>query len=498
MRKRTAALLFLGLVLVLVAGTLAALRTRWAGEKVCRAAAARVEAATGLSLTFDACRLDLFGLSVEVDGMELSKGPGSPAFAADSVTARLAAVQALGRQIHLEKLSLVRPRLHVVRPALPGAPKGATCPPAFLSRFEIRHLEVEQGELDVKVGERRLRVEGIDVHTDPGRRSLRSLARPGRRDRLQVTTGPAHLEVAGRSFDAARTSLAAEIAADLSGAEVSRAEVELDGAKLGLTGRIEDLCAPRLDLQVTAAGPLAAMASLAGERLDAEGAAAVSMHVKGKPAHAALSGHVSTRAVRVKRFTVGDLDADLHLEGDRVVVDRLVAPVQGGRLTARGTVQLARGLPMTAEADLAGADLGEILDRLGVRGPWITMRLDGKGRVAGTLWPVQLSGQAEVGVRDFKVLTRPYQEGAGDAGILAFDHARVESGLRIDRQGLYFDAARAKIGRGILRADGAVHFSRAGGFWVKASGEADLDATGRIASIPWGGLATMSSATSPR
>jgi translocation and assembly module TamB len=490
-RKRTAALLFLGLVLVLVAATLATLRTRWAGEKVCRAAAARVESATGLSLTFDACRLDLFGLSVEVDGMKLSKGLGPPAFAADSVTARLAAVQALGRQIHLEKLSLVRPRVQVVRPALPEAPKGATCPPAFLSRFEIRHLEVEQGELDVVVSDRRLRVEGIDVHSDPGRRSLRSLARPGRRDRLQVTTGPAHLQLAGRSFDAARTSLAAAIAADLSGAEVSRAEVELDGARLGLTGRIEDLCAPRLDLEVTAAGPVAAMAALAGERLDAEGLATVSMRVKGKPAQAALSGHLSTRALRVTRFTVGDVDADLHLEGDRVVVDRLVAAAQGGQLTVRGTVQLARGLPMTAEADLAGADLGEILDRLGVHGAWITMRLDGKGRVTGSLWPVQLSGQADVGVRDFKVLTRSYQEGAGDPGILAFDHARIESALRIDRQGLYFDAARAKIGRGLLRADAAVHFSRAGGFWVKVSGEADLDATGTIASIPWGGLATV-------
>ena len=212
MRKRTVATLFLGLVLVLVAATLLALRTPWAGERVCRVAAARVEAATGLTLSFDACRLDVFGLSVEVDGMKLSSGSGPPVFAAEAVTARLAAVQALGRQIHLEQLSLVRPRVEVARAELPDQARGAACPPAFLSRFEIRHLQVEQGALDLALGDRRLRVEGIDVRSDPGRRSLRDLAHPGRRARVEVTTGQAHLEAAGRSFDAGRVSLSAEIA----------------------------------------------------------------------------------------------------------------------------------------------------------------------------------------------------------------------------------------------------------------------------------------------
>jgi translocation and assembly module TamB len=450
-----------------------------------------VEAATGLSLSFDACRLDVFGLSVEVDGMRLSRDSGPPVFVAEAVTARLAAVQALGRQIHVERLSLVRPRLELARAQLPEQAPGATCPPAFLSRFEIRHVQVEQGALDVALGDRRLRVEGIEIRSEPGRRSLRELARPGRRDRVQVSTGPAHLELAGRSFDAGRLFASGEIAPDLSAAEISRAEVQLGLARLGLSGRVDHLCAPRLDVEVTAEGPVATLAALAGKRLEAQGAATVSAHVEGRPVQPELTARVATRGVRVGRFTPGDLVAELHLDRDRVIVDRLVAAAQGGQVVARATIKLARGLPLTAEADLAGVDLGEILDRLGVSGPWITMRLDGTGRVSGTLWPVQLAGETDLGVRDFKVLTRSYKDGAGDPGVLAFDRARVESKVRIDAQGLYFEGARARIGRGLLHADAAIHFSSAGGFWVKASGEADLDAAGRIASVPWGGLAAL-------
>ena len=490
MRKRTAAALLLGLLVVLVASSLWVLRTRWAGERVCRAAAARVEGATGLRLSFDACSLDVFGLSVELKGFTLSRGSGPPVFEAEAVSARLAAVQALGRQIHLDRVSLVKPRLKVAAAELP-AQKGGGCPPPFLSRFDIRRLEVLDGALDLSAGGEQLSVQGIEIRSGPGRRSLRGLAGPGRRTRVEVRTGPAHLAVDGRAFDAGRLLLSAEVARDLSVLDLRRAEVELYGGQLALSGRVENLCAPRLDLEAAVDGPVSALAELAGRHPDSEGTVQIRARIVGPFWAPTLSGRATTRGVRVGKFTAGDLDADLRLAGRSLVVDRLLATAEGGQLVARGTLQLERGLPLTAEAELGGVDLGEIIDRLGVSGPWVTMRLDGRGRVSGGLWPVDLSGEAEVGIRDFKVLTRSYKDGAGDPGILVLDKGRVETRIRIDRQGLYFDGARARVGRGLLHADAGIHFSSAGGFWVKAAGQVDLSALSRIAAVPWGGLATV-------
>jgi translocation and assembly module TamB len=481
----------LGLVVGLVLATTAVLRTRWASERVCRAAAARVEGATGLRLSFDSCSLDVFGLSVEVRGVVLALPAGRPVFTAEAVSARLAAVQALGRQVHLERLSLLKPRLTVERDEAPAAPKDMACPPDFLQRFDIQRLEVEDGALDLAVGGRRLSVEGIAVRSSPGRRSLRVLTGPGRRTKVEVSTGLARLVLPSRTFEAARLHLAGEVERDFSSAEISAARAELGGARVGVAGKIENLCAPRLDLEATADGPLSALAALAGTQLKAEGTAALALRVKGRPAAPELSARFTTRGVQVGRFVPGDATVQLHLQGDQVVVDRLTVATAAGQVAARGTVRLARGLPVTMDGDLLAVDLGEVLDRLGVRGPWITVRIDGRARLAGTLDPPQLSGELTAGLLDFKVLTRSYLQGADDPGVVAFERGNVESRVRVDARGLYFDAARVRVGRGLLQTDAAIHFSSAGGFWVRTSGQADLSATGRIATVPWAGLATL-------
>jgi translocation and assembly module TamB len=492
-KKRTAALVFLGVVIGLIVATLLVLRTAWAGDRICRAAASRVEAATGLRFAFGACRLDVIGLSVEVDQASLSPPDGPPVFSADAVSARLAAVQALGRQVHLARLTLVKPRVALARPAAPAEAASLRCPPAFLDRFEIREFEVEDGAVDVAVGKTRLRLQGVEVRSSPGRGGLRRLAGAARRVRLAVKTGPARLDLAARTFEVGGAALETEVANDLSGATLSRAEVELSGARLGVTGAVTNLCDPTLDVRLTADGPVAALAALAGVHLDAEGTASLQVNAKGRPAAPALSGRLVTRGARIGKFTPGDIEAELRLEGRTLRVERVAIPAQGGMVVARARLELAKGLPLEAQGDFTGVDLGEILDRLGVRGPWVTLRLTGKGQVAGTLLPLQLAGEAEAEGRDFKVMTRSFREAvpAGEPGILAVERGHVESKLHIDLSGLYFEGARLKIGRGTLRTDAAIHFRKVDGFQVKVAGEVDLDALGRISTIPLGGLAEV-------
>jgi translocation and assembly module TamB len=94
-RKRTAALLFLGIVLALVAGTLSVLATPWAGRELCALAASRVRAASGLEVSAGACRVRPLGLELELDALRV--GPAAaPVFEADAVAVRLAPVQAFG------------------------------------------------------------------------------------------------------------------------------------------------------------------------------------------------------------------------------------------------------------------------------------------------------------------------------------------------------------------------------------------------------------------
>jgi translocation and assembly module TamB len=488
-KKRTLAVASLALVAALVLTTLAVLRTAWAGERICRLAAARVEAATGLALSFTACRVDPLGVSVDAEGVALGP-PGAPVFAADALSARLAPVQALGRQLHLERVALVRPRLAIAIAGGEGG--GGACPPPFLAGIEIRQLEISDGGIDLVLpGGSRVEVEALEVRSRPPERTLRALT-AARRARLDVSTGAVRVTGGGRSFAAARVAADAELALDLSAMELGRASAEVDGAKLSVEGRVRNLCAPRLDLTARAEGPLAALLALGGLAVsDVEGTAAIEAHLAGEPARPAVTATLRTRGVRIDRYVAGDAEAQVRLGPDALIVDRVAVAGDGGTVVAHGTVRLARGVPIDAEVDAGGVDLAEVLDRLGVTGPWITARLDGKGHIAGTLSPPKLEGTFSGEVRGFKALTRSWAVGAGDPGILAFGKGSIETGVRVDREGIAFDRARLTVGRGTVEADGIAHFELARGFSVRCRGEVDFSALGRIAEVPWGGRGTV-------
>ncbi|MFY3742873.1 translocation/assembly module TamB domain-containing protein [Anaeromyxobacter sp. Red801] len=486
MKKRTVALVFLLVVVGLVLATLAALRTRWAGDRICALAAEKVRVATGLPLSFAACRIDPLGFAVDAEGVVLGP-PAAPAFVADAITARLALVQALGRRVHLDRLRLVRPRLVAALPRGGGAP--SRCPPELLGRFEIRELQVEGGSVELGLPDGgHVSLERLEIRSGPPARTLRSLATPARRSRVEVSAGPVRVDAVGRRWSASQVRARGEIALDLSIAEIAGIEAEVGGARLGLEGRVHDLCAPKLDLTARAEGRVDALLALAGVHADVEGTAAVEARIAGTPRAPELSGSLRTRGVRVDGFVPGDAEAVVRLSGRTLVVDRLaVAAAGGGAAVAHGTVTLARGLPIEAEVQLDRVDLAEILDRLTVKQPWITLRLDGKARVAGTLSPPALAGTLAADLHDFRALGRPYTQAHGDPGIVSFARGRIESAVRVDRSGLFLDGARVAVGQGTVDADAAIHFDGERGFHVRCRGVADLDALGPLAGIPWAG-----------
>jgi translocation and assembly module TamB len=489
-KKRTVALASLALVLALVGGTIAALRTRWAADRICALAGERLERTTGLELAVAACRIRPLALELEAEGVRLGSAE-APIFTADALVARLAPIQALGRQLHLSELRLVRPRLAVpARRPTDGTGGVTACPPAILARFEVRHLDVEDGAVDVPLpGGRRVAIDRLDVRSRPPARTLRALGTPLRRARVEITAGKVSITGPGRAIAASAASADVEVALDLSNATLHGAEAEVAGVRLGARGEVSDLCDPSLDISATAHGRIADALALAGVGRDAEGSAEVVAEIRGPLGAPEVTATAAWTGVRIGAQRAGEGQAALRLKRGEVVVERVEIPLAEGSLAARGTIRLARGAPVVGEVELRGTELAEVLDRLGVRDPWVSLKLDGRAAVSGTLWPPAIAGDLAVDLRELRALTRPYRQAVGDPGVVAFARGRLESPVRVDREGLYFDAGQLSVGRGTVTADAAVHFSEAGGFSVRARGDADLDALGRVAEVPWSGLA---------
>lgn len=490
MKKRQVALAFLALLLALAGGTLAVLRTPWAGERICGLAAKAIGDATGLAVAFDRCSVNPLRLEVEVTGVRLGD-PARPLFAAELLAARLAPVQTLGGTTQLAHVRAVRPRLDAVWPRSEG---GAACPPAFLAQLEIRSLELEEGRVALTLpGGERVEIDRLDVTSAKAARRGLPLARGERRTRVDARVGTARLVTAARTWRLDRAAVTGEVALDLSEAEIVSAEAAGEGLRVALHGTVEELCAPRLDAVATVEASAATLAAIAGRPgADVAGKVFAELRASGPAGAPALAGAVHFEALRLGEYTPGDGRADLRLEPDRLVVDRLELRLDTGVVAAKGTVALTQGLPVEAEVTSDGADLAEILHRVGVTDVWSTMKLEGTGTVEGTLAPIALDGAVALDVRDLRALSGSWRhQQPGDFVALEFRRGRLESPVRVTEEGIFFDGGQGTVGEGTVTLDAGVHFRGRDGFWVRATGDVDLGALGHVAGVPWSGRASL-------
>jgi translocation and assembly module TamB len=485
--KRRLALAFVGFLLAILAGSLAVLRTPWAGDKICALASVRVAALTGLAVSTTACRIDPFTLTVVAEGPRL--GPaGAPLFEADAVEARLALIQGLGGRLDLTSLRLTRPRVLATLPPPSGTP--IACPPPALGRVDIARLDVTDGALELGLaGGGRVTVDGLHVEASRTSRTRWRLGTSGRKLHLTAGAAEVHLALSGHDLTVERPGLEGELALDLSEATLVSAEAVIDGVTVGARGQLKTLCNPMFDLTVTAEGSLARMVALAGESAkDWDAQLKVEARLKGTPAAPAVSATVDFTQLGAGGIRLGAGRAEARLVGDKVVVDRLTLPFGGGKVTARGEVKLASNVPIEATAELDGVDLAEILERLSVRGAWVTGRLQGTGRVSGQVWPPQLAITVDAQVRSFRALTRSWREARPtDQAMVEFAQGHVKVPFRITLDGLFFEKARVEVGQGALDVDAEVYFETARGFQVRTAGEVDLGPLRHIAGLPWAG-----------
>ncbi len=492
LKKRTLALAFLLLVVALVAATLLVLRTRWAGERICALAAARAEAATGLPLAFRACRIDPLALELEAEGLRLG-ALETPVLVADLITARLAPIQALGGRIQLARVRAVHPRV-VAR--VGDGPGGGACPPPFLEQVEVQRAEIEGGAIELAMpGGLRLAVDRIDVSARPEARTLRALASTVRHVRVDLALAGVRLEgLDERPITASRLAADVDAALDLSSAVVAGLDGEVGGVRVSAKGRIDELCKPVLDLAASAAGPFREVLALAriAEGADADGEVRAEARITGPAAHPRVAGTVRFEKTRVAWFTPGDARAEVKVVPGAIVVERLEWPYGGGRITARGKVGYRLPVPIDAEVDVDGVDLAEILERVSIAGSWVTVKLEGKGRVGGTLSPPVIAGTVTSEFRDLRALTRSWRAApATERGVVEVKRGRLTTGIRVDEERMAFDAARITAGRGTSEVDAVARFTAAGGFSLRWRGQIDLDAMGSVAGVPMAGLAQV-------
>ncbi|HET9451672.1 MAG TPA: translocation/assembly module TamB domain-containing protein, partial [Aggregicoccus sp.] len=483
------------LMLLLAAACVGLLRRPEVWDATCTLARRELPALTGLEFGIGRCELDPLTQTLRLRGLSVFlPGSDTPLFAADLAEVQLGFVHPFSGRLPVSRVRVDRPRVSLDlsgAPAAAAAPGAAPAPPARcplerLERLRVGRVDVRNADLRAKLPQgRSVQVGGLDVELRErwGASEFELEAREGR---VRLGEGQEEL-VLGRLVLAGLLDVGDALL------EVDRAELALEDVTLALSGKVEELCNPVLDLDLQAFLPLRTVGRVVALPEPAQGHVWARVGIQGRPEQLRLSADVSTSGLAYGRYAPGSLTARLSYAGAELLhVEELVVPAGAGRAVVRGSVKLVPGLPVEARLEAEGAQLAPLLAKAGLPGAWVDFPATGTAQVKGTLAPSpRLDGELDLRLGAFRLATHsllgpePSPEQALE--LLHFERARLRSQLHVAADQVRFEGFTAEAPRSRVQGDATLYYEPSRGLDVRGRGELDLADFGMIAELPWSG-----------
>ncbi len=474
-------------------GLVFALRTERAAGWACQTLRTELPKQIPFEVTIGRCEIEPLEQGVRVTAIALADPKThQPVLEADEAYVSLRSV--FLSSLTLDHLKLVRPRVTLDLSNAGSATKATGCPLDILKRVKVEHLQISEGSMVLTLPQsRRMQLDGLELEWRSRKNAieLQAVMRSGQfraDDKRNVSLGKAMLE---GELDVGDEKLS-----------VTRAETNVEGARLSVTGTVESLCdaAPVLALNAQLFSPIATVARLAGSPTlqPAEGHLWTRMLITGRVDTLTLAAQVQGSQIRVGRFKPGDFTARARFSGDEVKLEEFFTRVGSGTVKVSGEVKLTPGFPVKARVETDDASFARVLDRAGLTGAWVEFPATLRASLTGTLGPrPQLTGDVDLKGGRFVLAARAW-DAPVTAGptILTFPQGRAALKVGIFSDRVEFSQIKLHAGKDSatqVHGDVTLFYDVNRGIDVKAVGDAlQLSDFGSIAEIPWAGQGTAS------
>ena len=496
-------LVALGLAAAAIAGAaLAVARTDFVSNNLCAYAVATIEEASAAHVRVARCTVDPARLQLTIDGLEVGRAsePLHLTVARVFVDVR---VRALQQRVRLERLEVDHPALTLtVGESGPRQKKRAgECLPPVLENFELGRVTIRKASIAV-----------VDpasgVHVDIPRASA-ALHSDGQGLRVKLVTKGGEFEQRETGKDGqprlarSATLISARVAAqlDLRGTgtlEVTKADVIGTELSAFVTGKLQDLCDPKIDAAANVRVDDLKSATdriLPGLLADVRGGLSVDAAFELHDGQPHLRGDLRGKALALEGLAPGDVRAHFDLTSQKIKLEKLSIPT-GPRGEISGKAELgitAPGMPLSADLNLKEMELAELLLKLGIPRSHVVLRASGRVSAKGTLLPLQLSGEAALDLVDFAVLDRRFEQRGQAKRLLEFGRGKLVTPLSIDRDQVVLKGAKLDVQGSRLEIDSVFHTDVKVGMELSATATnfALEDFRGHLGPIPIKGRATL-------
>ncbi len=482
-------------VALVLTGVIATLRTRAAWEEACTLARRQLPSLLDAEVGIGRCEIDPLTQSVRLYGVSAYRqGSTRPLLAVDAVELKLAAVQPFFGTVELALLKLERPRFHLdLGTPAPGSAEekrrseakadSGKCPLDLFRRVELDRLAISDGQLSLTLPDgRALELTGLDAGWRI-RRGVAELTVDLQEGFLIPTAG-------GRPMAISRAAVEGELDVDGETFSLGKAELDVEDVTVSVTGKIEELCSPRLLLDVQAFLPLKTLARATGMTRPMAGHTWTRLQLSGEAREPTVAIDVVATGIEVGRYRPGDFNASATIAGQELRIGEVSFDAGPGTLKASGRVGLRHPYPISVQASADDAQLGRVLERVGIPGAWVDFLGSGSGQVQGQLRPsLELTGEATVRVSDFKIATRAFDAPASlGKRMIAFEQGELKTPVRILADRVELPGLQLSTGKSRLEGTATLYNKPEDGLVVKGRAPVlDLSDFGQVAQLDWAG-----------
>ncbi|HVE84534.1 MAG TPA: translocation/assembly module TamB, partial [Myxococcales bacterium] len=482
------------IVALLLIGALAVLRTRWAWNEACALARQKLPQATHLDLDIGRCEIDALRAGVKLYDVSaaLPGHPGPPLLTAESAEIRLGgSIAPLFGALELSRVHLDHPRLFLDLTQPPAQPKGqrGVCPLDALDKVALDKLQAHDATVQVRFpGDRGLELSDVNLEWTT-RRGVVEIDFGAGSGVLRQGAGRPELLVGKVTLQAVLDLEAQQLQLTGPGAEGT-----VDDVTFNVGGRVDTLCDPNLLLDAQARIPLHTLAKVVPLPEKPQGHVLARVQATGHPDALAFAGEITGAGVHVGRFDPESFTAKATLEGRELHLVDLNVPVPPlGAAHLSGTVQLQEHFPVRALLILERAELGKVLDKLPVKGSWVDLVATGRGAVEGTVSPLQLAGNADFQVSDFRLTPRAYDAPAEGRPMLELKEGRARGNLKVLADRVELSDLDIAAGRSRVVGAATMHYAQDEGLFIQGRADPlDLSDFGHLAKFDWRGTGAVS------
>jgi translocation and assembly module TamB len=474
---------------VLIAGPLIVLRTRWAWNEACSLARQQLPKVLHLDLAIARCEIDpltqgmkLYDVAASVPGQA-----GPPLLTAESAEVRLGLFPPLFGTPQLAMVHLAHPHLRVDLAELKPPPKGQrVCPLDALEQVSLERLLVHDATVELKLpGGRGLELNAVDLEWTT-RRGVVELD-------LKAGSGVARQGAGRPELLIGQTRAQASLDLEAQQLQIGSAEGQVDDVTWNVGGKVDTLCDPNLSLDVQAFVPLRTLDKVVALPDKPQGHVLARVMVNGRPEALALTADLTGAGIQIGKLAAPSATARISLEGKELRVHELAVPAgPGGVARLTGTVQLQPGYPIRMAALMERAELGPVLDVVGMKGAWVNVVTSGRVLLAGTGNPLQLEGEGDLGIQDFKLTSRAWDAPAEGSPILEFKEGQAKGTFQVLPDRVELTQIDATAGRSKVSVKGQLRYAEEAGMQLDGKAELDLSELGHLARFDWRGSSQVS------